>query len=65
VEEETLSCGTGATASAAMAHKLGLVGATGATVQVETKGGLLTIYLADGAKMEGAASTVFFGAIIF
>jgi diaminopimelate epimerase len=62
VEEETLSCGTGATAAAAVAHRLGYIGTT---VHVETKGGPLTIYLADGAKMEGPAATVFFGAIIF
>lgn len=62
VEEETLSCGTGATAAAAVAHRLGCIGTT---VHVETKGGPLTIYLADGAKMEGPAATVFFGAIIF
>jgi len=62
VEEETLSCGTGATASAAMAHKLGLVGTT---VQVETKGGPLTISLADKVKMEGPATTVFVGSITF
>ncbi|MCX6692298.1 MAG: diaminopimelate epimerase [Methanoregula sp.] len=62
VEEETPSCGTGATASAAMAHKLGLVGTT---VQVETKGGPLTITLADNVKMEGPATTVFVGSITF
>jgi len=62
VEEETLSCGTGAAASAAMAYKLGLVGTT---VQVETKGGPLTITLADGVKMEGPATTVFVGSITF
>jgi diaminopimelate epimerase len=56
VEEETLSCGTGATASAAIARKLGLVGET---VEVETRGGPLTIYLQDGAKMQGPATTVF------
>ncbi len=60
VEEETLSCGTGATASAAVAHKLGLVGTT---VQVETKGGPLTITLDGVAKMEGPAATVFEGVI--
>jgi diaminopimelate epimerase len=62
VEEETLSCGTGATASAAIAHRLGLVGDT---VQVETRGGPLVIYLKDGAKMEGPATTVFTGSIPF
>jgi len=62
VEAETLSCGTGATASAAMAHKLGLAGTT---VQVETKGGPLTITLNGGAKMEGPATTVFAGVITF
>jgi diaminopimelate epimerase len=60
VEEETLSCGTGATAAAAVVHKLGY---TGDTVSVETRGGPLTIYLKDGAKMEGPATTVFSGKI--
>jgi len=62
VEEETLSCGTGATASAAIVHRLGLVGDV---VQVETQGGPLVIYLKDGAKMEGPATTVFTGIISF
>lgn len=62
VEEETLSCGTGATASAAVAHKLGLVGET---VDIETRGGPLTIYLKDGARMRGPATTVFSGIISF
>jgi len=62
VEEETLSCGTGATASAAVVHRLGH---TGETVEVETRGGPLTIYLQDGAKMEGPATTVFSGVIPF
>ena len=62
VEEETLSCGTGATASAAVVHKLGY---TGETVNVETRGGPLTIYLKDGAKMEGPATTVFSGKILY
>jgi diaminopimelate epimerase len=62
VEEETLSCGTGATASAAVVHKLGY---TGDIVNVETRGGPLTIYLRDGAKMEGPATTVFFGKITY
>ena len=62
VEEETFSCGTGAVAAAAMANKLGFVGQT---VNVETKGGPLVIYLADGMKMEGPATTVFNGFIPF
>jgi len=62
VEEETLSCGTGATASAAIVHKLGYAGDT---VSVETRGGPLTIYLKDGAKMEGPATTVFSGKISY
>jgi diaminopimelate epimerase len=62
VEAETLSCGTGATASAAVAHKLGL---TGPTVQVETPGGPLVITLDGVAKMEGPATTVFTGVIVF
>jgi diaminopimelate epimerase len=62
VEEETLSCGTGATASAAVVHKLGY---TGDTVNVETRGGSLTIYLKDGAQMEGPATTVFSGKISY
>lgn len=61
VEDETLSCGAGAAASAAVVHKLGLAGEV---VDVETRGGPLTIYLKDdGAKMEGSAVTVFTGRI--
>ena len=62
VEDETLSCGTGATASAAMVHKLGYMGNT---VHVETRGGPLTIHFNDGVKMEGPAATVFTGVIMF
>jgi diaminopimelate epimerase len=62
VEAETLSCGTGAIAAAALAHKLGFAGTT---VHVETNGGPLTISLADGVKMEGPATTVFMGSITF
>ncbi len=62
VEAETLSCGTGATASAAMAHRLGRVGMT---VQVETRGGPLSITLGNDTKMEGPAVTVFTGTIAF
>ncbi|HSA37368.1 MAG TPA: diaminopimelate epimerase [Methanoregula sp.] len=62
VEEETLSCGTGATAAAAVMHKLGHVGDV---VEVETRGGPLTIDLRDGAKMRGPATMVFTGTIPF
>lgn len=61
VEGETLSCGTGATASAAVLHHIGLVGAV---VNVETRGGPLVITLKDGdAIMQGPAATVFSGII--
>jgi diaminopimelate epimerase len=62
VEDETLSCGTGATASAAVMHKLGY---TGPDVEVETRGGPLVIHLDGGTKMEGPASTVFTGVITY
>lgn len=62
VEDETLSCGTGATAAAAVAHKLGY---TGDAVEVETPGGPLTIFLQGGARMQGPATTVFTGVISF
>ncbi len=60
VEAETLSCGTGATASAAVAHRLGLVGDT---VVVETTGGPLRITLGHETTMTGPAETVFFGVL--
>jgi len=61
VESETLSCGTGSTASAALAYKLGK---TGNKVNVNTVGGPLVIYLkGDEALMEGPAVTVFTGRI--
>lgn len=60
VEAETLSCGTGATASAATAYHLGLVGET---VEVETPGGPLTIALGSVTTMTGPAETVFSGVI--
>lgn len=60
VEEETLSCGTGAMASAAVARKLGLVGDT---VQVETWGGPVSVRLGEMNEIEGPARTVFTGAI--
>jgi diaminopimelate epimerase len=60
VEEESISCGTGAMASAAVARKLGMVGDT---VKVETWGGPVTVRLGDVNEMEGPARTVFSGAI--
>lgn len=61
VEWETLSCGTGATASAAVAHKLGKVGAV---VEVQTEGGPLTISLNNGTTMKGPADLVFSGSLV-
>lgn len=59
VEGETLSCGTGSVASAAMARKLGLVGDE---VLVETKGGpLIVSFEGDRAFLEGPAITVYQG----
>jgi diaminopimelate epimerase len=60
VEDETLSCGTGATASAAVVHKLGYAGPV---VEVETRGGPLTIRFNEKTTMEGPARTVFTGVI--
>ncbi len=62
VEGETLSCGTGATASAVIAHKLGY---TGREVSVETTGGPLVIHLNGKPRLEGPADTVFHGVIEF
>ena len=59
VEAETLSCGTGSVAVAAIANRLGLAGRN---VEVRTKGGLLRIELTDEtAFMTGGASRVFDG----
>jgi len=62
VEEETLSCGEGAVASAVIANRTGLVGDI---VDVETRGGPLTIFVKETVKMEGPATTVFAGTISF
>jgi diaminopimelate epimerase len=62
IEDETTSCGTGATASAAVAHHLGYVGPK---VRVETEGGPLVITLGEKTLMEGPAVTVFRGSIEF
>jgi diaminopimelate epimerase len=61
VYDETLACGTGATASAAVAHKQGWV--KNRRVRVDAVGGCLTIELAkDGrAYMTGPAEPVFEG----
>jgi diaminopimelate epimerase len=59
VEGETLSCGTGSVACAAMARKLGLVGDE---VVVETNGGpLIVSFEGDRAFLEGPAVTVYQG----
>jgi diaminopimelate epimerase len=59
IEGETLSCGTGSVACAAVARKLGLVGDE---VIVETKGGpLIVSFEGDRAFLEGPAVTVFQG----
>ncbi len=58
VEGETLSCGTGATASAAIAHR---IGKTDDVVEVETIGGPLMITLTQPVRMRGPADTVFTG----
>ena len=62
VEGETLSCGTGATAAAAVMNRIGLVGET---VSVDTEGGPLIVYLKAGARLEGPAVTVYSGTILF
>ncbi|HUI39891.1 MAG TPA: diaminopimelate epimerase [Methanothrix sp.] len=59
VEAETLSCGTGAVASASVARRLGFVGDE---VQVETRGGpLIVTFEGENAFMEGPAVTVYSG----
>ncbi|HJK77521.1 diaminopimelate epimerase [Methanocorpusculum vombati] len=63
VEGETLSCGTGSTASALISAKIGKV--SGDVVHVETVGGPLDIGVGDRATMTGPAETVFVGEIPF
>jgi len=61
VEGETLSCGTGSVACAAVAYRLGK---TGDMVKVNTTGGELVITIKDDAAfMEGQAERVFDGMI--
>lgn len=62
VDGETLSCGTGATASAAIAHRLNK---TGSDVLVQTTGGPLSITVGEKTVMDGPATLVFSGAIPF
>jgi diaminopimelate epimerase len=58
---ETLACGTGAAATAAAAHALGL---TGSRVIIHLPGGTLAVELIDGvAWIEGPAVTVFSGTL--
>jgi len=59
IEGETLSCGTGSVASAAVARRLGMVEDE---VFVETRGGPLVIsFEGDRAYMDGPATTVYRG----
>ncbi len=58
---ETLACGTGAAATAFLAHAQGLVGPT---VLMRLRGGPLRVDLTDqGAWIEGPANTVFEGVL--
>jgi diaminopimelate epimerase len=58
---ETLACGTGAAATAAVAHRAGL---TDARVTVDLPGGPLVVEVAeDGVWIEGPAEAVFSGSI--
>jgi diaminopimelate epimerase len=62
MEDETPSSGTGAVASAAVMHRLGLVGDT---VEVGTPGGPLTVHLKGSTRVQGPAVMVFSGVIPF
>jgi diaminopimelate epimerase len=62
VEGETLSCGTGATAAAAVAFHQGLVKNH---VFVDTEGGPLEVTFGDRVILKGPAVTVFGGQILF
>ncbi|MDQ1520852.1 MAG: diaminopimelate epimerase [Actinomycetota bacterium] len=53
---ETLSCGTGACAAAAVAHRRGLVGHD---VKVHVAGGVLTVTLGDTVRLGGPVAHVF------
>jgi diaminopimelate epimerase len=53
---ETQSCGTGACAAAAVAHRRGLVGAN---VRVDVLGGALTVTLGSTVRLGGPVVHVF------
>ncbi|MCP3996465.1 MAG: diaminopimelate epimerase [bacterium] len=58
---ETLACGTGAAATAFLAHEQGRVGSV---VRMRLRGGTLTVELDDdGAWIQGPAETVFSGVV--
>jgi diaminopimelate epimerase len=67
VENETLACGTGATATALAAHRMNLINST--TIPVRVAGGELEIsFNADesgfsNVKLKGPATFVFSGEI--
>ena len=61
VEAETLACGTGALATALVAHRTGRV--EGSTVAVEMPGGTLTVGLGGGLTLAGPARTVYAGTL--
>jgi diaminopimelate epimerase len=67
VEDETLSCGTGVTATALAAHARGLI--AGGEATVKTPGGTLRVYFTEkergytGIWLEGPARKVFEGRI--
>ena len=58
---ETLACGSGACAAAAVAHKLGL---TGETADVRLPGGVLRIRVGESVYMTGNAVKVFEGELL-
>ncbi len=60
VEDETLSCGTGSVAVAAIANRLGIADEE---VEVVTKGGILKIELGETAYMTGSANRVLDGVV--
>ncbi|MDE2491890.1 MAG: diaminopimelate epimerase [Elusimicrobia bacterium] len=60
VEGETLACGTGAVAVAAVARALGRVGDR---ARVRARGGVLDVELGAGARLEGPGETVFTGEV--